>query len=162
MNRYPGTSATVVAASLLGISIAGCASSRRSDSTPPDWRTLDVMRVVAVERAVSFGVPPDMKEIPAQGVDSLVRSYRSPTIELSLDYGRHSDPLQYDDKPGYSRSELTVDGRRAYMVTFDDVVALHVPSVYLLSRDRLTLFARCRDATAREQVKQLFQTVRFR
>jgi len=162
MHRYAVPASAFIVASLLEFIIAGCASGGRSGSAPADWRTIGVTRVVAVQRVLTFAVPPDMNEISVQGVDSLVKAYRSPTIELSLDYGRYSDPLKYDDKPGYKRSDTVIDGRSAYIVTFEDVVALHVPSVRPLGRDRLTLFARCRNAEACEQVQQLFRSLRFR
>jgi len=162
MNRYVSTSLWLIATSALVLGLAGCATSSESKSKPAGWKTLSVMRVVAVERVLGFAVPPDMEEIPVQGVDSLAKAYRSPMIELNLGYGRFSDPLNYSDKPGYTRSETVIDGRSAYIITFEDVVALHVPKVYLLSAERLTLSARCKDDHAREQVMQLFRTIRFR
>lgn len=121
-----------------------------------------MLRVVAVEPVLSFTAPEDLKEIPVQGEDCLAKAYRSPTIELTLEYGPFCDPLKYDDMPGYSRSDVTIDGRKGYIVTYENVVALHVPTVRLLSRDRLTQFARCANAEAHEQVQQLFRSIRFR
>jgi hypothetical protein len=161
VNHAHPTSVTLMAGSTLAVVVAGCAWGGRVGPAT-NRETVGATSTIAVDQVLTFNAPPDLKETPIQGIDSLVKAYRSPTIELSLDYGLYSDPLNGTDKPGHTRSEATIDGRKAYIVAYENVIALHVPHVSQRNHNRLTMFARCSDARAREDVQRLFRSIRFR
>jgi hypothetical protein len=112
-----------------------------------------------------------MKEKKVQGVDSVVNAFESKSIRISSDYGSFSDPLDHDaDKPKYQKSNVTVGGKAATLVAYEDpgsergkqfVAAIHFPKVTGDGKIRLTVYAFCADEKAQQTAKRIFQTIKF-
>lgn len=133
-------------------------------TAPVEWRRVEVPKAFALR------LPPDVKEQKVQGIDSLVRQWRSASIELSCDYGWYSDPLKDQDKPKYERAELAVGGKNAVVVSWQDtqpsadfpfLLGIHFPNVTGDGKVKLTVFARCRDAEGAKLAKKIFETITF-
>ena len=122
---------------------------------PSDWIT-----VKAPGQAFEFKVPPDLKNVPVQGKDSLVRKYESLSMILSYDYGWHSSPLADEKQPEYSSKLVKIDGKTAKVVTYEGVAAVHFPKVK--DKNRLTVYVLLKKREAQATALQLFRTIRFK
>jgi hypothetical protein len=119
MNRRPAV--RCIAALLLAIAFVGTGCDQPPSPLPPvpaDWQTLDAAGIF------TFRAPLDLQQVPVQGVDSIVGHYASPTLDVGFDVGTYSDPM---DREGYVQRRVRVDGRRARLVTKDNVVAIRFP-----------------------------------
>ncbi|MFP6892920.1 MAG: hypothetical protein VCA18_04165, partial [Opitutales bacterium] len=96
----------------------------QAPAIPDDW-----VAVKAARNAFEFKAPPDLKNIPVQGIDSQVGKYESPSMLLTYDYGWYSNSLRDEKKPGFSSNIVQIDGKTAKVVTFDGVAAVHFPKV---------------------------------
>jgi hypothetical protein len=125
--------------------LAGCEPSPPAPSVPSNWQT------ISADGKFTFKAPPDLKSEPVQGIDSFVGKYTSPTLEVTFDYGRYSDPM---NREGYTSRGITVDGKSARLVTKGDVVAIHFPKIS--GETKLTMSVRLKnaDATTAETVLQ--------
>ncbi len=122
---------------------------------PSDWIT-----VKAPQEAFEFKVPPDLKNVPVQGKDSLVKKYESPSMILSYDYGWYSSPLADEKQPEYSSKLVKIDGKTAKVVTYEGVAAVHFPKVK--DKNRLTVYVLLKKREAQATALQLFRTIRFK
>ena len=122
---------------------------------PSDWITVTVP-----QEAFEFKAPPDLKNLPVQGKDSLVRKYESPSMILSYDYGWYSSPLADEKQPEYSSKLVKIDGKTAKVVTYEGVAAVHFPKVK--DKNRLTVYVSLKKREAQATALQLFRTIRFK
>jgi hypothetical protein len=104
---------------------------------PASWQT------ITVGNAFTFRAPPELRAVPVQGIDSLVAEYQSPTVKVSVDYGWYSDPMDRRDE-GFTRRKVVVDGKEARLLTKEDAVAIHFPSVS--GKTRLTMLVKLNGA----------------
>ncbi len=126
-----------------------------------EGRLSDARVTVDVRELFSFDAPPETKEKPVQGVDSLVGVYQIGDIELHYDYGSYSSPLtEFDRYDGYMREEVVIDGWAAELVTTDTgnmgVVFPKVPS-----GAKLTLYARFKKLESSEIVREILLSIKF-
>jgi hypothetical protein len=130
--------------------VLGCDSSVSAPPpVPPGWQT------VSSGKAFTFSAPPDLKPVPVQGIDSFVGTYASPTLEVTFDYGRYSDPM---NREGYASRAVQVDGKSARLVTKDDIVAIHFPKI--TGETKLTMSVRLKSANAKT-AETLLQSIDF-
>ena len=122
---------------------------------PSDWIT-----VKAPGQAFEFKVPPDLKNVPIQGADSVVKKYESPSMILSYDYGWYSSPLADEKQPEYSSKLVKIDGKTAKVVTYEGVAAVHFPKVK--DKNGLTVYVTLKKKEAKATALQLFRTIRFK
>jgi hypothetical protein len=151
--------------------LTGCEDSKSLPSDPkasnPDaiesWAQVD-------GRAFAFRVPPDMKAVPVQGIDSEVGEYRGDSISLSFDHGLFSDPMDYRKQADYISHEERINGRKARIVSyyspgrehpFDFAIGVHFPNVNG-KNVRLTVYARCKTKDDYETARTIFRTIRFK
>ena len=127
----------------------------QAPAIPDDWVT-----VQAARKIFEFKAPPDLKQVPVKGVDSLVGRYESPSMLLSFDYGWYSNSLPNEKQPGYSSKIVKINGKTAKIVTFDGVAAVHFPKVK--DKVRLTVYVILKKKEAKATALQLFQTIRFK
>jgi hypothetical protein len=136
---------------------------------------LDVKSWSPVEqKRFTFSIPPEFREVKAQGIDSWVREFQSADsgVSLSFDWGGYSDPLT---KPTYGVTSCLerIGERRARLVAFS------LPNPYYGEgeggakygagaawRDikpgvHLTMFGWARDRRGLDQLLRIFRTVRF-
>lgn len=128
---------------------------------PPGWRQVDV-------GDFSFHVPPDMKAVSSQGIDSVVGQYRSDSLSVGFDYGMNSDPLNDRQSSGYRSRYERIGGKRAKIVSyhasgaqdsFRHAIAAHFPEVN--GNRKLTVHARCKTANDCETASTLLRTIEF-
>jgi hypothetical protein len=127
----------------------GCDSSAPAPPVPPGWQAIDAAG------AFTFKAPADLKPVPIQGIDSFVGHYVSPTLDVTFDYGRYSDPMKGE---GYASRSVQVDGKSARLVTQGDVVAIHFPKV--AGDTRLTMRVRLNGADAKT-AETLLRSIHF-
>jgi len=124
------------------------------------WRTVDV------EGRFSFSIPTELQRHRVAAIDSLVRQYRGPTMQVALDYGWYSDDLAR-----YHGRVQRIDGREAKIVTFRQAraqlsfgMAVHFMSVAREKRrspDKLTIFVIFSQVQQRPVATRILQSVRF-
>ena len=127
----------------------------QAPAIPDDW-----VAVKAAGKTFEFKAPPDLKNVPVRGKDSLVGKYESPSMLLTCDYGWYSDPLPNEKQPGYSSKMVKINGKKAKIVTFDGVAAVHFPKVK--DKIRLTVYVILKKKEAKATALQLFRTIRFK
>jgi hypothetical protein len=127
----------------------------RGLNRPEGWTTIDVRGLF------SFDVPPNAKEDPVQGIDSLVGRYRIGDIELGYDYGAYSSPLEeFSSEAGYARNTVEVDGWPADLVTTDaGNMGIAFPKVP--SGAKLTLHARYVKPESKDTVEKILLSITF-
>jgi len=128
--------------------LAGCRP-LPAPPVPQDWQT------IRANNAFTFKAPPDLKPEAVHGVDSFVGKYASPTLEVTFDYGWHSDPM---NREGDSSQGITVDGKSARLVSRDDVVAIHFPKIS--GETKLTMRVRLKGADPKT-AETLLQSIDF-
>ncbi len=150
----------ILIAFLTAGTLTGCTSSTYVRH-PATWVQVD-------EQYFTFYAPPDIKSVPAVGIDSLVGKYRCDGISLEFDYGPFSDDLKHSE--GTNRIECAefIGGWQAsvvsfrngvYPVPFDDVVAIHFPQLGA-GGSRLTMMASCRTENECATARAIFRTIR--
>lgn len=129
---------------------------------PPGWVQIDA-------RNFSFHVPPDVKAVPVQGIDSFVGQYEGDSISVGFDYGMYSDPLDYKGRPGYRSRDERIGGKRAKIVSyynpatghsFDYATGAHFPEVNGNGL-KLTVHVMCRTTNDYETAQTIFRTIKF-
>ena len=139
------------------------ATSDTSVSPPSGWVQIDA-------REFSFYVPPDMKAVPVQGIDSFVGEYKGESISLDFDYGHWSNRLDDEEEPNFIANEERIGGKKARVVsydapnsihTYDYAIAVHFREVNE-NDNRLTVYATCKTANDRETARTIFRTIKFR
>lgn len=149
---------------------SGCTTGNPSAPIPDNWTQVEA------PNRFTLKLPPVYTEEHAQGIDSYVRSFRRKGVRIGIDYGRYSDPLNHDDELDYQRTETTIDGRKAWWVTFTyrdtpgsmresgytRYAAVHVPRPHLFSPNKFTLHAYCAGEEEIEEVLEIFQTIEFK
>lgn len=155
-NRLPSTrgaeSARVCRRVTLVLLISGVAvgcNSATPPDVPEDWQT------IRARTAFTFKAPPDLEQEVAQGVDSFVGRYVSPTLKLSFDFGWYSNAM---DGEGYTASWTRIDGRRARIVRTGDVMGVHFPE--LGADTKLTMRVELHGADP-ALVETIFRTIDF-
>ncbi len=131
------------------------------------WRRIDA-------RKFSFLLPDDVKEVPVQGIDSLVGQYAGAEMAVSFDYGWYSNSLpRSDDKQGFTSEETEIGGKAVRIVTFmrpddsDDfshVVGVHFPTVSTKGphrKKKLTLLVRYSKAAERPTALRIVRSIQF-
>jgi hypothetical protein len=143
------------------------AATSRPAGVAADWVPVDA------SGQFSFWLPPDMQDQKAKGIDSLVLKFKSEALELSLDLGMFSDPLDKDWGSTTTVSAVTVGGKKAKLVVCDDPNAkptgtfwlgIHFPKLTdeVNSRyPKLTVVIRCKDAKGLQVAKDIIQTITF-
>lgn len=113
-------------------------------------------------------LPPDMRSVPEQGIDSFVGSYQSNRIDLSFDYGMYTNDLS--DWPKNGKLEWAeVNGHKAKIATFRDPTANFPFEVggYFLSGGKgsagmaLGLFMRCKTSEAALDARKIITSVQL-
>jgi len=147
--------------SLLAVA-SGCTPAT-SVSPPFGWVQIDA-------REFSFYVPPDVKAVPVQGIDSFVGEYNGDSISLNFDYGHYSDPLDYKERTNYIAHDERIDDKKARVVSYDNpgsghpfdyAIGIHFPEVN--GKDiRLTVYATCKTTNDYETARTVFRTIKFR
>ena len=127
----------------------------QAPAIPDDW-----VAVQAPRKIFEFKAPPDLKNVPVKGVDSLVGKYESPSMLLTFDCGWYSSPLPNEKQPGYSSKMVKINGKTAKVVTFEGVAAVHFPKVK--DKIRLTVYVILKKKEAKVTALQLFRTIRFK
>jgi len=131
---------------------------------PAEWKKVDA-------KQFSFFIPPDMKLVPTQGIDSFVETYRGTNIDLNFDFGPYSDSLNnYKNLSGSVTKTVKIDGKEAQQVSFTNlsgsgyrfgqVIAIHFRDLGDRG-NKLTLWATCRTKEHYSAVEQIFSTLRF-
>jgi hypothetical protein len=152
MNEYSG------AVVLFVLLIVGCNGDASTNEVPDDWIPVEA------KDAFSFRAPPDLVEHPVQGKDSFVGKYDSPTLELSFDFGRYSDPLEREDYKSWKFRKTTIDGKRAKIGHSDSRMAIHFPQVIANTKVgdiKLSLFAKLKQPEAKETAETIFRSIDF-
>ncbi len=148
--------ASVAAIALAGLLLLSSCSPEKSapPEAPAGWVQF------TASNAFTFYGPSDLKEIPVQGIDSLVGQYKSSGIELYFDYGYYSSTLEeWASMPGYIRTNTNAGGRSAELVSTKDKIGIVIPKVK--GNIKLTMWADCSNDTALETAKKLLQTIQF-
>jgi hypothetical protein len=96
--------------------------------------------------------------VPVQGIDSLVAEYQSQTVNVSVDYGWYSDPMDRKED-GFTRRKVAVDGKEARLLAKEDAVAIHFPSVS--GKTRLTMLVKLNGAD-QSVGETIVQSIRFK
>ena len=122
----------------------------------------------------TFKIPPDMKEIPVQGIDSYVGEYQGPTTQLQFDYGLYSGFLkEYSRKPDYKKTSLNVHGRKAKLITFYNeettlefpyVIAIHFPDLGIQSEEgktTLVVWVNCKTPEDYSVAERILKSIQF-
>lgn len=139
---------------------AGC-TPPTSVKPPPGWVQIDAGNF-------SLYVPPDVKAVPLQGIDSLVGAYQGDFISVRFDYGMNSDPLDYQRLPGYRSRHERIGGKRAKIVSYnspgtghsvDYAIAVHFPEV--TGNLKLTVYVTGSTANDYETALTIFRTIQF-
>ena len=156
----------------LGLAVAlllgGCEVASRAEdpaSDPPGWTRAEIAG------ELSLALPPRLELVPGKSADSIVRTYRSDSLRLVIDYGRYSNSLTDIEGEDLERRSVEVDGRAALLVTYREpdgqsdlpyVAALHVPDVGKDGRVvRLTLIGWSASERIRAQAVKILRSVEF-
>jgi hypothetical protein len=130
--------------------------------TPVGW--IQVMSTCGY----SFVAPPDLKEVPAQGLDSCISHYETATCVLRADYGAFSDGLiSWADLPGGRLAKIEVDGREAVLALAGPIAeslqpyiaATNIPLPDVEDTVSLTFSAHCESKQELESAVQVFHTI---
>lgn len=150
---------------LVGSLLFGCTVQLPADAPPPaqDWQKVEI------KGRFSFSLPPEMKQTPVEGMDSLVREYASPHVRLGFDYGWYSDPLDYPGRVDYQAGMVEIDGRKAKLVTFRSADAqtdfANFAGIHLADpgdgQNKLTMWARYQNPADLSQIKKIFQSIKI-
>ena len=139
----------------VGVNSTAAETSETEYEKPAGWTTVDVRGHFSID------LPPSAEETPVQGIDSLVGKYRIGDIELTYDYGAYSSTLEeFSAYDGYARTEVTVDGWPAVLVTTNaGNMGLVFPKVP--SGAKLTLHASYAGPESGDIAKKILLSVKF-
>lgn len=148
-----------------------------SESTMPDISQSQCNRRELKNAGFSIALPEDMKEIPVQGIDSVVFSFESPTLKLLIDYGAYSDPLKFypDGAVNVQIREDVIDGKTAKLVTyqlaqngensgskFPYFAGAYFADLGRGSRFKLGLYANAKTPEAQASAMEIFDSIRLK
>ena len=134
---------------------------------PSDWGHS------AAGDAYSLRAPTGTTYRAGQGIDSLVGAFKGPSVDVSSDYGLHSNPLtEWQSRAQYQERAVEVDGRPAKLVTAyapelvadkPYLIGIHVPEVKrsLLGAIKLTLTAGVASVEQYATIERIFASIRF-
>jgi hypothetical protein len=147
-----------------------------ADSLPPDgWIKTDFGGFIMY-------LPPEFTDQHAQGIDSDVRSYASPTIRIDSDYGRYSGgghPRHWESIPEFTHKTVSIDGREAEIVSMNEArlrdlsFNLGFKNIMSISFARqpddknhkavgLTIMAACQSKDEYATLERIFSTIKFK
>lgn len=119
----------------------------------------------------SFYVPPKMKALKVQGIDSAVWRYISKDVELTIDLGFYSGkPAIYEDEPEYREEQVKIDGKNAVLCFFRfnepfDGKRPYVAAVYFsdigMEETKLSFFASCKTHSEQKTAETIFRSIKF-
>ena len=125
------------------------------------------------ERHFRFRLPPGFREVKIQGIDTVVRIFRSAdsSVSLTFDWGAYSDPLPVRG-PEWVACEERIGGRKGRIVTMpysdpdSDPRGAIILGAGVAWRDitpgvHLTMFGWAREPSGLDQLLGIFRTVRF-
>ena len=153
----------ILTAGLLALGCAVAQPAGGGHAPTEEWQKVEV------KGRFSFSIPPDIKRTSAAGTDSLVGEYRGANVSLGFDYGWYSDPLEYRGKTNYQESSIEIDGRRAKLVTFRrtggpndfaNFAGIHFADLGD-EQNKLTMWAGYHNEADLDQVKKIFQSIKF-
>lgn len=155
---------------LLCLGLGACAAqtpspqATASASAPAGMQRIDVKEGDSVK--FSFNLPAEFKEQQVQGEDSLVKSYKSETATLNLDYGGYSDPLTgYNQRSVYTERTTTIDKKQAKIISFYDQgqasAGVYFSDVGPQAGTKLTMFIQGSDKNLVEVAEKIFSSVDF-
>jgi hypothetical protein len=130
----------------------------------------------------SMFLPPDFKDQHAQGIDSDVRRYASPTMTIGSDYGRFSrgeHPSHWDGIPEFRRKTVIIDGREAEIVSMNEAMlrdlsfGLGFKNIMSIGFSKvgqtkhgaplgLRIMASCQSKADYETLERIFSTIKFK
>lgn len=150
---------------LLILLISGCTTSDPSH-VPTNWVQIDTHRF-------TFCLPPNIKQIPYQGIDSFVGAYESDSVHLRFDYGLYSNALdkwelEASGCTDYTSHETIIHGEKAHIASyyfrhpnpFNYEIAVHFP--YTNGHAKLTFFASCKSKAEFATATKIFETIKFK
>jgi hypothetical protein len=159
---------------LPAVVVLGACSGERVDDArtvdalepPDDWPSHDATC------GYSFRGPADLRELPAEGIDSCVELFATSECSLSSDLGCCSNPLTAEtgEYRTYASSAVVIDRRSARLVTGvvdssedrGEIAAVHFPSIAASGPGgMLTLWIGCATPTARDAIEPLLWSIQF-
>lgn len=150
--------------SLLAVPALGCQGAPAPDPSelvvPADWPLIDS------GCGFLLRAPLELVRQEVRGVDSCVGELRSGALRLSYDHGGYSDPLHYEDRPGYREEAVRIGSRDAKVIAFSptDVSGAYVTAAHFadLGRGvRLTLWTEARDEATAALARRILYSVSF-
>lgn len=120
-------------------------------------------------------MPKDLKEQRIASEDACQVTYTSPAINIWFDFGpSEAAVLRQERMAGYTESEITLDTRRARLVTYRDdrlqkirisypvVTEIYLPILDDPQHGRaLTLIISTADTISRETAKRIYESLRY-
>lgn len=123
------------------------------DEVPARWQTLDC-------QTFTVQAPPRWRHVARVGYDSRVGELTNGKVTLRYDYGRYSYPFGRETATTHRRTNLTLDGRPAFIVEPKQrgkgVIGLYVTVDAGL---RLSIYGT--NIPDHQLIRQLFSSVRF-
>jgi hypothetical protein len=118
----------------------------------------------------SFAAPPELEEVPAQGLDSCISHYKTAACVYRADYGGFSDRLiGWADLPGGRLAKIEVGGREAVLALAGPITdslqpyiaATNIPVPDVGDTVSLSFSAHCESEKELETAVQVFNTLRI-
>lgn len=140
---------------ILGIAILLCAGASNQDG----WKKIE-------NSSFSFSVPSSFRKTEAHGIDSFVEEYVTERINLSFDYGWHSN--NFEGWPKDTKFEdLKVNGKDASIGTVAHTFHKGFPystqiHIKLDGRIALSMFAACKSEEEVALARNIFKTISFK
>lgn len=146
---------------LFAVMLSACA-------TPIPTPVSEDQGVIVNPGPFTFRAPPDLREQPAVGMDSMVGKYEGLRISLSFDYGWYSDSLMGRQGAVVETEEIAGKEARIVRCRSDDgprhfklFIGVHIASLGVDGRSRLTMSAWCKDEAAVEVARSIFRSIQF-
>lgn len=155
-------------APVVWILLAACGNSApnsfRLPAAPSEWQ------VVESSCGYTFHAPGDLRQVPAEPIDSCVELFETDDCRLISDVGRYAPDLDvYASEAEHRSSTVLVAGRAATVVELRlaeardgraYVAALHVSGIDPDSPEiELSLWTACTSAAARDALEAIFGTI---
>ena len=90
---------------------------------------------VQISDRFSFSIPPFVREVEGESIDSYSRRWKGDDIAINIDYGIFSDPLTlYSKKKSYRVFDEKIDNNLARIVSFQkedgwNFIGIHFPDL---------------------------------
>jgi hypothetical protein len=125
---------------------------------------------ITVGDLLVFASPVALTPAQVQGIDTVAGEWRGEDLLVRIDYGLFVDPLtRYAHQPGFRAFDLSIDGRPARGVTFDQsdgsrFTAVHFPSLSQAgaSANKLTFVVISSGDRTAEDAIRIVTSIRFR